>query len=127
MSKKINVALFGLGKVGSTFLNKLVEFDGKTITIVAVAEKDANASGLKIAQDRGIKVYSDQQIIDMGDDVDIIFELTGNSEARRSLRMAMVTSNNSHTVIAPEIMAFFVWNLMTEEENLPEAHIIKGY
>lgn len=124
---KINVAIVGLGRVGSTFLKKLVEFEGKSASIVAVAEKDENALGLKFAVERGIKVCNDQQIVDMGDEVDIIFELTGNNEARRSLRMAMVTSDNAHTVIVPEVVAFFVWNLMTDEDRLPEAHIIEGY
>ena len=127
MNKKINVAIVGMGRVGSTFTKKLLEYEDNNISIVAVAEIDENAAGLKFVKERGIKVCSNQQIIAMGDTVDIIFELTGNSEAKRNLRMAMVTSDNSHTVIVPEIMAFFVWNLITEEGHLPDAHVIKGY
>lgn len=127
MGKIINVAIVGLGRVGSTFLKKLVECERKGISIVAVAEKDDNSEGLRLARENGINILGDEQIIALGNKVDIIFDLTGNNEARRSLRMAMVKSSNAHTVIASEIVAFFTWNLIGEEGGLPDAHEVKGY
>ena len=127
MNSNMNVAIIGLGRVGNTFLEKLINYEGNGVSIVAVSEKDADAPGMKVAKERGIKVCDDQQILDMGENIDIIFELTGNSEARRNLRMSMVTSKNGHTVIAPETVALFVWNLISKEGVLPDAHTIKGY
>lgn len=127
MSKKINVAIVGLGRVGSTFLQKLVEHESKGISIAAVSEKDQNTAGLQIAKDKGIKIYDDEKIVDMGEELDIIFDLTGSSEARKRLREAMVRTGNTHTVIAPEIMAFLIWDLISEGGELPGTRGSAGY
>ncbi|MDT8318388.1 MAG: serine kinase [bacterium] len=128
MSKKINVAIVGLGRIGSTFLEKLLEYKGRGISIVAVAEINAASPGLELARKHGLTIFQDDtEMIDMGDKIDIIFELTGSHKARRDLRMAMVQSSNSHTVIAPEIVAFLIWDLIAKGKELPEAHLLKGY
>lgn len=115
MSKNINVAIVGAGRVGHTLLEKLLDYNGKGVTIVGVADKDVEAPGVKLASDKGIQIYQTaQQIVDLGDKVDVIFELTGDSGARRDCRMAMVKSENIHTVIAPETIAFLLWNLVTD-------------
>lgn len=115
MSKNINVAIVGAGRVGHTFLEKLLEFSSKGVTVVALADNNAEAAGMKLGAEKGIKLYDNvQAIVDLGDDVDIIFELTGDSGARRDCRMAMVKSENIHTVIAPETIAFLLWNLVTD-------------
>ena len=82
---------------------------------------------LKLAMERGIKICDDHQIANMGEEVDIIFDMTGDSKSRRSMRMKMLKSGNIHTVIAPEIMAFLIWALLGEEGALPDVHSIKGY
>jgi len=128
MSKKINIAIVGLGRIGSTFLEKLLEHKGHGVSIAAVAEIDASSPGVELARKHGLAIFQDNaKIIEMGDKIDVIFELTGSHEAKRDLRMAMVQSSNSHTVIAPEIMAFLIWDLIAEGQELPDAHVLKGY
>lgn len=127
MRNNINIAIIGLGRVGSVFLTKLLEIEGKSISIVAVAEKDSDSPMLKLAMERGIKVCDYHQIVNMEEEVDIIFDMTGDSKSRRSLRMQMLTSGNVHTVIAPEILAFMIWDLVGEEGALPDVHSSKGY
>ena len=128
MSKKINIAIVGLGRVGNTFLEKLLENKGNGISIVAVAELDASSPGVDLARRHGLTIYKDAvSIIAMGDKVDVIFELTGDHSAKRDLRMAMVQSSNSHTMIAPEIMAFLIWDLIAAGRELPDAHGLTGY
>jgi predicted dinucleotide-utilizing enzyme len=123
----INIAIVGLGRVGSIFLKKLLEIGREDISIVAVAEKDSDSPMLKLAMERGIKVCDDHQIANMGKEVDIIFDMTGDSKSRRSMRMKMLKSGNIYTVIAPEIMAFLIWALIGEEGALPDVHSTKGY
>ena len=95
MSKQVNVAIVGLGKVGGTFLEKLLDFDGRGISIKGVAETDTSAPALEVARGKGIPVYEDcGKLVELGDALDIIFELTGSPHARRDFRMAMVKSNN---------------------------------
>jgi hypothetical protein len=98
------------------------------VTIVGAAENDGDAPGVLLAEGRGLKVHeSAEKIVEMGDDIDVIFDLTGNPEARKSLREAMVRTGNTHTVIAPEIMSYLIWGLIAEGEELPEAHTSAGY
>jgi len=48
-------------------------------------------------------------------------------EARKALRSGMAESNNRHTVVAPEVMAFLIWDLIASGEALPENHALQGY
>lgn len=126
--KKVNVAIVGLGRVGSTFLAKLAEREGQGVSIVAAAERDAKSAGVGIAKGKGIKVFGDtKDIVTMGDEVDIIFDLTGNPDARKNLRGELARSGNQHTVIAPEVVAFLIWDLMGAKEDFPGDHKKSGY
>ena len=125
MSKEIHVGIVGLGRVGSTFLEKLLASESKGIVIVGVVESNPDSPGAKLAQDKGITVLENSdKLVAMGDKIDVIFELTGNVEAKKGLRGAMVKTSNSHTVIAPEIMAFLIWDLISEggELAVPGCH-----
>lgn len=126
--KDVNVAIVGLGRVGSTFLEKLTEKERQGVKIVAAAEPNQNSPGVKIAKDKGIRVYGDSKdVIALGEGVDIIFDLTGNAEARKALRSGLAQSGNQSTVVAPEVIAFLVWDLMAVGERFPGDHSKKGY
>ena len=45
----------------------------------------------------------------MGEEIDIIFDLTGDKNTRAELRKSMQETNNRHTVIAPEMIAKLLW------------------
>jgi glyceraldehyde-3-phosphate dehydrogenase/erythrose-4-phosphate dehydrogenase len=118
--KELKVALVGLGRVGSKFLKKLMDRGGRGIKVVAAAEKSEDALGYKLAKDNGITVYSDgMEIIKMGKDVDIIFDLTGERFAKMDLRAELARSGNTHTVIAPEVLSWFIWNIITGGAEFP--------
>ncbi len=113
MSDKIKVALLGLGEIGQEFAEHFLEIiqeGGKPIEIVAVAHDDLESPVTLGFQQSGVHVYKDAiDVVEMGDAVDIIFDLTGSKETRQALRQGMQTSNNKHTVIAPEVMARLLW------------------
>lgn len=113
MSEKIKVALLGLGEVGQDFAEHFLEIiqeGGKPVEIVAVAHDDLDSPVALGFQQSGVDVYKNAvDVVEMGDAVDIIFDLTGNAGTRQALRQGMQTSNNKHTVIAPEIMAKLLW------------------
>ena len=126
--KKVNIAIVGLGRVGATFLSKLAEREGQGVSIVAAAEKDAKSAGVGVAKAKGVKVFSDtKDVVSMGEDVDIIFDLTGNPDARKNLRGELARSGNQHTVIAPEVVAFLLWDIMGAKEDFPGDHKKSGY
>lgn len=125
---EVKAAIVGLGRVGSIFLKKLIEKDGQGIKIVAVAERDENASGVQFALDNGIEVYREgKEITALGEEIDIIFELTGNPNEKMLLRRELLRAKNLHTVLAPETIALFIWGLIAEGEELPEVHRKRGY
>jgi glyceraldehyde-3-phosphate dehydrogenase/erythrose-4-phosphate dehydrogenase len=118
--KELRVAIVGLGRVGNTFLQQLAEREGHGIKVVAVAENNDSSPGIQFAQNRGISVYSDfKEIVKMGDAVDVIFELTGDRFAKMELRGELAKSGNTHTVIAPEVLAFFIWDLIAVGKQFP--------
>lgn len=120
MDGQINVAIIGLGRVGSTFIKKLNNFASRGISIVAVVEKSNDSPGLAFAREKGISILShESDIVEMGDKVDVIFNLTGSTVVERSMKLAQVRKGNSHTVIVSRSVAELMWRLVTDE-TLPE-------
>jgi homoserine dehydrogenase len=109
MSDIINIALLGLGNVGQEFAENFLEIiqeGGKPVNIIAVAHRDLNSPIVLGFQQSGVRIFENAvDVVSMGEEVDIIFDLTGDTETRVALRQALKESNNRHTVIAPEMMA----------------------
>lgn len=113
MGNKIKIALLGLGAVGQDFAENFLEViqeGGKAIEIVAVAHDDKDSAVALGFQQSGVKFFENAvDVIKMGEEIDIIFDLTGSEETRQGLRKGMVESKNRHTVIVPEVMAKLLW------------------
>lgn len=119
------IAIVGLGRVGSRFLQALVSRASRGIEIVAVSELQATA-GRAAAEAAGIPVLSLPDLLARASGIDIVFDLSGQSSVRQSLRQGLARGGNSRTVIAPESVAQMVWSLMSTEE-LPQVHADIGY
>jgi pyrroline-5-carboxylate reductase len=124
--QKQSIAIVGLGRVGSVFLEKLLKQANKGISIVAVAEKGATA-GAALAKANGIENMNLDQLVAKCDKIDILFDLTGLAEVRRELREKLMAAENRHTVIATESIASFIWLLISGGEALPNVHAKTGY
>jgi len=125
MSNKVRVALLGLGSVGEifaeNFLEKIQE-EHINVEIVAVASRDLESPVAMGFVHSKIPVFRDAlEVIDLGDHVDIIFDLTGNPQLRKDLRIRLQETNNRHTVIAPEVVAHLLWNFFGEVGDLPQS------
>lgn len=119
MSKQ-NIAIIGLGRVGSAFLGAMLQ-KKQNINLVCVAERaDTPAKVQAVAN--GVKVATLDEIVGMGDKIDIIFELTGTHDTRKELREKLLAVNNAHTVIASETIARLIGSLISDV-NLP---VIEG-
>lgn len=125
MKKKIRVALLGLGQAGQTFaehfLEKIQE-RAAPVEIVAVADHHTDSPvALGFAQN-GVPVFQDAlDIAKLGDQVDIIFDLTGNSRTRQELRLKLLETRNSHTIIATELIVDLLWCFFDEPAPLKAA------
>ncbi len=118
MSQVVKVALLGLGDVGEKFaehfLEKIQEEHVK-VEIVAVAHHDLESPiALGFIQNKVPTFKNSMDVVTLGAKVDIIFDLTGDPDLRKKLRVALQESHNSHTVIAPEVVAHLLWNFFGE-------------
>jgi predicted dehydrogenase len=124
--QKQSIAIVGLGRVGSVFLEKLLAQSNKGIEIVAVAEK-GDTTGSALAKKHGIANLNIDQIIAKSDSIDILFDLTGAPAVRKELREKLMAAANRHTVIATESIATLIWSLISDGDNLPLVHGKTGY
>jgi predicted dinucleotide-utilizing enzyme len=107
-----NIAIIGLGRVGSAFLDAMLQKE-QNINLVCVAERaDTPAKALAVAN--GVKIATLDEIVAMGDKIDIVFELTGMRAIRQELREKLLAANNAHTVIASETVARLIGSLISE-------------
>jgi len=75
LTKKINVAIIGTGKIGIDLLFKIRR--SKILTCVLVSGRSANSDGLKIARELGIStsIHGIDAVLECGN-IDIIFDAT---------------------------------------------------
>ena len=103
MSETITVALLGLGRIGSQFaagLSDHIKGGTSPIKIVAVAEANPESQAAAKFKADGVPVYTDAlKVVEIGDEVDVIFDLTGMSDMRQTLRESLKAAGNRHTVI----------------------------
>src|SRR5512143_2122372 len=114
---KYNVAIVGLGRVGTAFLDEMLCLDEKKIKVAYAVERNETA-GKTQATAAGVKIVTLDELVGLGDKVDVIFDLTGSEDARKALREKLASANNRHTVIAPETIARMMWAVMGDEKEL---------
>lgn len=110
--EKQNIAIIGLGRIGSAFLGEMLrKKDGVNLAHVA-EQMDTPGKAQAIAA--GIKVANLDDIVALGDKIDVIFELTGLPAVRKELREKLTSANNRHTVIASETIVRVIWALISD-------------
>lgn len=114
---KQNIAIIGLGRIGAAFLGAMLQ-KKQNINLVCVAERAETPAKAQAAA-AGIRIASLDDIVAMGNGIDIAFDLTGIPEVRKELREKLLASHNNHTVVASETIARLIWSLIGDAE-LPE-------
>ena len=56
--------------------------------------------------------------LDLGEEIDVVFDLTGVPAIRAALRQKLQETGNQHTVIAPEVVVRFFWTLFEDDARL---------
>lgn len=122
MAGIIKVALLGLGTVGQVFAEEFLEKiqeDGKPVEIVAVAHRDTESPVVLGFKHSGVQVFENAlDVVDLGEAVDVIFDLTGDGALRQALRDRLQTTGNRHTVLAPEVFANLLWHFFDQDSEL---------
>ncbi|MBV8656398.1 MAG: homoserine dehydrogenase [Burkholderiales bacterium] len=112
------IAIIGLGRIGSAFLRQMLERRQQGIELVCVAEQN-DTPGRQLAVAHQIPLKTLDEIVALGGQIDVIFDVTGIPTVRRELREKLADSFNLHTVIASETIVRVIWALITTE-TLPE-------
>lgn len=125
MSKSIKVAIIGLGEAGEIFSEHLLEkiqLEKKPVEIVALADPDLNSPVALGFSQNHVPVYKDfLDILKLGEEVDIIFNLSGDPAISQRVRIELLNLKNRHTTIASEEMAQLIWCFFGESRDLPKA------
>lgn len=119
-----NIAIVGLGRVGSRFLEKVIKEDVCCMRVKCVTEI-GDTSGKKLAVENGIKVVSLDGVVEFGPDVDVIFDFTGDSNVTKALCTKLEDSCNPHTKVVQDRVARLIWSLIGSEDCLPEVKATK--
>ena len=112
--RRINVAIAGLGRVGSQFLDALLSVSTDAVKVIAVAEPREDLESVKKAKERGIAYYKDARVMlrSLEDAIDILFDLTGDAIVKTELYEILSQTANKKTIIVPEPVAFLIWSLL---------------
>jgi pyrroline-5-carboxylate reductase len=108
------IAIIGLGRIGSAFLSQMLQKRSQGIELVCAAEA-ADTPGRQQAVQADIALKSLDEIVALGNRIDVIFDLTGLPEVRRELRDKLVAAKNAHTVIASETIVRVIWALISQD------------
>lgn len=122
----VRIALAGLGRVGSRFLEALLEVSPHDVEIRGVAQPGETPEKA-LAAGHGLRVVDDALELLDDPELDILFDFTGSEKVRRDLRSELVNRSNRRTVIAPESFAHLIWNVLSQQDSLPEVHDHHGY
>ncbi len=114
--RRISVAIAGLGRVGSQFLDALLSVRSESVRVIAVAEPKEDLQSVKLAKEKGIAYFRDARSMleSLEDSIDVLFELTGDAVVKSDLHEILVKTGNKKTVIVPEPVAYLIWSLITE-------------
>jgi len=108
-----NIAIIGLGKAGEFFLEQLIKRIDLGLNIVCAVEP-ADNSGRQRAEESGIALVSIDDVVSFGDDVDFIFNLTGNPQLQVDLLAKLAAASNDHTEVVSDKVLKVIWSILSE-------------
>lgn len=112
--KQLRIGIIGAGKTGKLLIEQLAGFD--FVKIVMVADIREDAPGFVFAKEKGIPVTKNfMEVAKLGEQVDMIIEVTGQRDVKLDLRSYMQDSGNKHTVIVPELVAVLLMSMAKGE------------
>ena len=106
-----NIVIIGLNDIALKFLQEMQRLKNKGVNILGVHEP-SSASPMTLPE--AVENLSLENICNLGEKVDVIFDLSGNKQIRNELRKTLFSSNNQHTVIAPESVASLMYLMISD-------------
>jgi predicted dinucleotide-utilizing enzyme len=107
----INVGVIGAGETGAPLLELLL--DAEFVNVLGVADLDPEQPGMLLAREHGVHTTpSFMDLAKMGENIDILIDVTGVRDVRDQLRHHLEESHNNHTIIMHERIVMLVLSLI---------------
>lgn len=104
------IVVIGAGETGTPLLQQLLT--ASFVTVLGVADLNLALPGIALAQAHAVPVTDNfMELVQQGQAVDIIIDVTGAPKVREQLRQYMVESHNTHTLIMHEHIALLMMSL----------------
>ncbi|WP_434618669.1 oxidoreductase [Azospirillum sp. B2RO_4] len=108
------VAVVGAGETGTPLLRKLLA--APFVELLGVADLDPEAPGMTLANHRDVKTTTNfHELAQLGEQLDVLIDVTGVPAVRDGLRKAMQETGNHHTVIVHEMVVQLMLSLLNGE------------
>ena len=108
--KEFRIALIGAGETGTPLLEQLLA--APFVKMLGVADLDEQSPGMVLARRHGVHVTTDfTELAAIGEELDILIDVTGKPEVRELLRKQMIDSGNRHTLIMHELISLLMLSL----------------
>lgn len=108
--ESISIVLIGAGETGTPLLRQLLA--APFVKVLGVADLNDQMPGIKLAREHGVPTTNDfTSLVQLGDKVDIVIDVTGVAKVRNALRQYMQDSGNRHTIIMHEMIAVLLMSL----------------
>ncbi|MCU7809644.1 MAG: oxidoreductase [Candidatus Thiodiazotropha sp. (ex Notomyrtea botanica)] len=121
----IRIILIGAGETGTPLLHQLLA--ASFVEVVGVADLNDQMPGIQLAREHGVKTTNNfMSLVQLGDAVDIIIDVTGVAKVREELRRYMQESGNHHTIIMHELIAVLLMSL-SQDKLVSMKHNSVGY
>ncbi|WP_431858598.1 oxidoreductase [Azospirillum sp.] len=108
------VAVIGAGETGTPLLQQLLS--APFVRVLGVADLDPDAPGMMLARDHGVPTTTDfMDLARMGEDLDVLIDVTGVAKVREALRQHMQDTGNHRTIIMHEVIVQLMLSLSKGE------------
>lgn len=117
--EKVRVAFVGGGGTAVPLLEDLLR--RPFIDVVGIADVDETSRGGQLAKANGIFFTTDALVFaSKGDEIDVLFELSGDPLIKRRLKNAFVAEGNLHTIIVHDLVARMMLSVAMSSATLAE-------
>jgi len=121
MSEKVRIAVVGGGRMGTPLI---MDFMTRPfISLAGVVDVNPESRGAQIAKAHGIFFCEDASMLaDRSKNIDMIIDVSGDPEVKKSLKQAFVESNNRSTIIVHDLTARLIMSLAADSSELVETY-----
>lgn len=120
MSKDVvRVGIVGGGRTGKSLYETLEKYS--FVKVLGIADVSMVSPAMVAANEKGVFTTTDMDdLANMGDKLDLLFEVTGDPQVKKWLKLSFNKANNSHTIIVHDLIARLLISFGNDLESLAD-------